>query len=149
MTDNKIQGIVKIVSDKTKGILLITPEDNEGSWYNPISEKVKDYVVQDLRGKEVELSVVDIQKRTFSFLKILNGNNVGQECRKERLVSTEEQRRYRAMSVSYAKDLLIADKVKTKNKMMDIAQCIFLFIMEGVKEENDIVSDNAVEEDKE
>lgn len=131
MTDNKLIGIVKNLSEKTKGILLQTPEETGGLWFNPIGDKVKEYITSDLKGKEIELSIVDVQKRTFSFLKILKGDNVKSEFGRKK--STEEQRRYRAMSVSYAKDAWIADKI-TKDLVIDMAQSIFLFIMDGKKD---------------
>lgn len=40
MTDNKIKGIVKTVSEKNKGIFLLVEGNNNGQWYNGINVNV-------------------------------------------------------------------------------------------------------------
>mgnify|MGYP003147206702 CR=1 FL=1 len=125
---NKHKGIVKNISMKTKGILIINKDLSE-EWWNPLSDKAKELITPDLKGNEVELTIINQEKRSFSYLVVLKQNvsEVSGGCVRE---GSEESRRYRAMSVAYAKDGWVADKIE-KDEVMKMAQSIFLFIMNG------------------
>jgi len=76
MEDNKIKGIVKNLSNKTKGILLETPENLEGIWWNPLGDNVKAFIKPELKGCEVELTVVNQEHHTFSFITVVQENHI-------------------------------------------------------------------------
>jgi hypothetical protein len=73
---NKLKGIVKLVSDKTKGILLLLPDGSE-AWWNPIGDSAKQ-VTPALKGSEVEVTIVNQEKRSFSYLEIVKPEEIHQ-----------------------------------------------------------------------
>ena len=70
LEDNRIKGLVKNVSEKNKGILLFTPEGE--NWWNLLGDKIK--ITKRLKGKEVELSIVNLEKHSFSYLEVTKEN---------------------------------------------------------------------------
>ena len=65
MESIKIVGFVNKINGN--GILLQTRDKTE--WYNMLPKENADkYITQDLINQEVEITLMDIQKRTFSFI---------------------------------------------------------------------------------
>lgn len=87
--DNKTKGIVKAVNKN--GILLITPEYQEGQWWNGLGA-VASSIIQELKGKEIELSIINQEKRSFSYLNITK-DNVQTERPKEKGVGVLDRER--------------------------------------------------------
>lgn len=85
MIDNKLTGIVKQVSNKNKGILLIYKDNEEElieSWFNYVggNDEVMKLITDSIRRKEVELTISNIEKRTFSYLRIIESmDNQGKD----------------------------------------------------------------------
>lgn len=73
MTDNKYKGIVKNISMKTKGVLILNKDGSE-EWWNPLGDKVKAIITPELKGNEVELTIINQEKRSFSYLSVLKQN---------------------------------------------------------------------------
>lgn len=128
---NKIKGIVKTLSEKTKGVLLIMPDQSE-VWWNPMGDGVKQFITPDIKGNEVELTIVNQEKRLFSFLKVVKVEKTKSSSPQKSAVSETESTKYRAMAVSYAKDLVIGGKVE-KEELLKEADSIFSFIIGGTK----------------
>lgn len=76
MADNKIKGIVKVVSEDKGGIFLFTKDDQTGSWWNSVGDLAKNQVKKGLKGTEIELTIVNLEKRKFSHVNILNCQSV-------------------------------------------------------------------------
>lgn len=74
MENNKITGLVKAISVKNGGVLLTTPKNSEGVWWNGIADQAKLQVKNIINGDEVILSIVDSIKHTFSYLKVTKEN---------------------------------------------------------------------------
>jgi hypothetical protein len=131
--DLKIVGIVKKVNNN--GILLQTRDDIEGKWYNGVG-KVIDFIKPELRGSEVEITLQNIEKHIFTFLTIKKEQPQIIEGVKNDSVSKqeEEKRRYRAMAISYSKDLVIAEKI-SESEMVSIADGIFFYILTGERKQ--------------
>jgi len=122
MENNKIKGIVKTVSEKNKGLFILIEGNTNGVWWNGINVEV----TKDMKGKEVELTIMDQEKRKFSYLTVLNSKNV--ECN-EKQISTDEER-IRSVCLSYSKDLAVAGKIEIKDIKTNAS--IFLsFIKDG------------------
>ena len=65
MIDNKMKGIVKDISNK--GILLLTPQIEQGEWWNPIGDRAKKQVTIESISNEVELTIV-IKRKELSVI---------------------------------------------------------------------------------
>jgi len=135
MSETK-KGIVTLVAS-SKGIKL----EGEDDYYNPIG-KCKEYVKTEMKGKEVELTLLDNDDHKFAFIKVIGGESVPKEKETKPEAKTDwdlkNKRDYRAMSISYAKDIAIArinkgENVST-NEMMIEADKFHYYIMNGLKE---------------
>ena len=122
MENNKIKGIVKTVSEKNKGLFILIEGNTNGVWWNGINVEV----TKDMKGKEVELTIMDQEKRKFSYLTVLNSKNV--ECN-EKQISTDEER-IRSVCLSYSKDLAVAGKIEIKD-IKTHASIFLSFIKDG------------------
>jgi hypothetical protein len=89
-------------------------------WYNAV-ETIANKINPSLKGKEV---IIDLMQdgRFFKQIDILG--------KKETVCDSDMK--YRAMAVSYAKDILIADKIECY-ELIEIADGIFSYIVEGDK----------------
>jgi len=132
MIDNKLTGIVKATNKKQTGLLLIYKDSEDElieSWFNLIgdNDEIMKLITLNLRRKEIELTISNIEKRTFSYLRIIeSSNNLGKKSN-NLCINVEDARKYRAMSVSYSKDAWIADKIE-KEEVLTMAQSIFIYI---------------------
>jgi len=72
---NKQIGIVKEVDEDMYNIILQTRGDSKGKRWIALRNATKQ-IKQSLKGCEIVLSIVNAEKRTFSYLKVLNGKNV-------------------------------------------------------------------------
>jgi len=122
MENNKIKGIVKIVSEKNKGLFILIEGNTNGVWWNGVNVGV----TKDLKGKEVELTIMDQEKRKFSYLTVLN-ENVKKVNEKQ---PNSDEERMRSMCISYAKDLSVAGKIEVK-EIESHASRFLSFIKDG------------------
>lgn len=122
--DNKINGIVKAVSMSNGGILLITKDNTHGIWWNSVGDKAKNLIKEDLKDKEIELTIVNKEKHTFSYLKVLNGN-----VKRNEIKSNGETIRLRSMALSYSKDLAVARIIEVK-EIESYASSFLKYIMD-------------------
>jgi len=85
----KIKGIVKAVKKDLTGFLLWEKEGQE-NWYKGIG-KVLEYIKPELKGKEIEITLINQEHHTFSYLRILKDTN-GQMEKKEDYWAKREDR---------------------------------------------------------
>jgi len=117
------KGRIQIVA-KTGGILF---EGEEDIWYNPI-DSCKQYVKKDFQGNLVEITLTEENGRYFSYIKKAEGESGSSEVIGN--ISEEPKRRYRAMAISYAKDLIVEGKIEM-NQFRTVSSKIFDYIWEG------------------
>lgn len=84
----KLIGIVKAVNKN--GILLITKDNDKGQWWNGLG-KVIEYITQDLRSNEVEITIINQENHTFSYLRVLK-ENMSKEVNGSKIGSCEISR---------------------------------------------------------
>ena len=98
-----IQGWVTFVSEKTKGIQL----DNKDVWYNP-SNELKEKINKAMIGRLVVLNYKDKEDKKFYGFSF---EGEAEEVKQSSFVPKEErtdlEMKYRAMCLSYAKDLMV------------------------------------------
>ena len=122
------EGILTTVA-KTGGIKI----DN-GDWINPtavVKQQISadPSVLEDLktkRGSRVEVIFNPEKPDTYEAVKVLEEQPQKQVNPKQEYKPNDSS--YKAMAASYAKDLVIADKIKI-DEMLDMAEKIFSYIM--------------------
>lgn len=124
----KKTGIIKVVA-KTGGIIF----EGEETYWNP-SAKCKEYVTPELKGKKVEVGILDPEKRTFSFISPVKTEQKEAPKSETFTKATEyvpsNEERTNSMAISYAKDLVVAGKIDL-SKMGQFAVAIKQFIKTG------------------
>ena len=120
--ENKVKGIIKGVN-KT-GVLI------DGYWYNAV-EKAVNYVNPEIKGKEATLTLVSETTFNHISLNLRQKEAIGNGDRPSNI---EDMRRIRSMCAAYSKDLWVADKI-TKEEFITVAQSIFTYIMDGIKDD--------------
>lgn len=110
----KMEGIVQAVNNN--GIKI------NDRWYNATKDCEK-FITPDLKGCMVEITLLP-ESNMFNFIRKVS--------EKENLQKLELEMRFRAMAVSYAKDLVISDDID-KQDMIELADRIFNYIKYGDK----------------
>lgn len=106
---NKVKGIVKAVSNKNGSILLFEAYTLEDHWWNGIGDTPKQQIKQQLKGKEIELTVVNQEKKTFSYLKVLNENVQNGEIGNTEEIELRSIALYHAIRLAKNDKILIGD----------------------------------------
>ena len=122
--NNKIKGIVKAVSEKNKSLLLQTKDSPDGNWWKGV-DKAQEYVKKELKGNEIELTILNTEKRLFSYINTL--------CTEVQQSKTDgESQRLRSMALSYAKDLVVGEIIP-HTEILSTAESFFNYIKKGLK----------------
>lgn len=95
----------------------------EGKWFNATKE-CEAYVKPELKGSEVEIKLLDGSNK-FTFIKVLKQAETPMPSN-----NSETDMKFRAMAISYAKDLVVSDDI-TPAELIDIADGMFHYIKTG------------------
>jgi hypothetical protein len=115
-----MQGTIQAVNKN--GILL------GDKWYNATKECEK-YITPELKGCKVDITLLP-NSTLFNYIVKLGNITEGKS---EKTVS-EVDMKYRAMSISYAKDMVISEDI-TCGEMIDLADGIFHYITTGERKQ--------------
>lgn len=111
---------------KTGGIKL----EGDDSYYNPVG-KCKEFIKKEMEGSEVEITLLDNDDHKFAFIKTISSSVSSPTAHSTPATNpNSELTKMRSMCLSYAKDLVVADKVEIE-KMIAAAQKMYEYVKEG------------------
>jgi len=126
-------GVVEAKSIKTGGIKI------GGEWYNT-TEATKSFTAEVNKGDTVEFACGADSK--LSFVKKIGasptaspGTPAQPGVDMSKVYAAKDMRSHRSMVLAYAKDLAVADKIKT-TEIMEFAQSFLNFVYEDEKKED-------------